>query len=285
MDDRADDPAAPATEEGLIFTLTEPTAHETPVLVEVPHAGLAVPEEVRETLLVPREVVLRDSDLFVDKLYANAPTQGASLLVANVSRYVVDLNRSADDVDRHTVPDHPDPRGLQPRGVVWRVTSEGKPALRAPLSYETLQDRLRRYHAPYHDALLARLESKRERFGHAVLLAAHSMPSLSRGATTPRADVVPGTRGRSTADARLIDCVQAHFREAGLTVRHDDPYRGGWSTATYGRPDAHWHAVQIELNRALYVEEATSRPKDGDFEALETIVLALIRKLGALALD
>lgn len=269
----------------MSFTLTEATAHGTPVLVEVPHAGLAVPEGVRETLLASREVVLRDSDLFVDKLYANSPREGATLLVANVSRYVVDLNRSPDDVDRHTVPDHPDPRGLQPRGVVWRVTTEGKPALREPLSYQALQDRLRRYHTPYHDVLVAQLESKRARFGHAVLLAAHSMPSASRGATTPRADVVPGTRGRTTADVRLIDCVQAHFREAGLTVRHDDPYRGGWSTANYGRPDAHWHAVQIELNRALYVEEATSRPKDGDFEALQKIVLGLVRKLGALVLD
>ena len=132
------------------------------------------------------------------------------------------------------------------------------------------------------------LEEKRERFGHAVLLAAHSMPSVSRvglPSSAPRADVVPGTRGRTTADARVIDCVDAHFRAAGLTVKHDDPYRGGWSTSNYGRPEEHWHAVQIELNRALYVDEETSQPRDGDFEALEAIVLGLVKELGALDLD
>lgn len=271
-----------------IFSLTQPPpGTETPVLVEVPHAGLAVPEAVRQELAVSGEVVLRDSDIYVDKLYARAPSAGASLLAARVSRYVVDLNRAPDDVDPTTVPDHPDPRGVQPRGVVWRVTTEGLPALRAPLTYAALEERLARFHAPYHAALERELERKRERFGHAVLLAAHSMPSMSRapGGGPLRADVVPGTRGRSTADARLIDLVDRHFREAGLVVRHDDPYRGGWSTQHYGRPAAGWHALQIEINRALYVDESTGRPKDGAFEAIEALVVELVRRVGALDLS
>src|SRR5688500_5424879 len=183
-----------------IFSLTTPDAGHTKVVVEVPHAGLALPEAVRETSLVSMDVVLRDSDAYVDKLYARAPSAGASLLVAKVSRYVVDLNRAPNDVDPQTVPDHPDPRGVQPRGVVWRVTTEGRPAMREPLTYSALEERLRRFHAPYHEALERELVRKRERFGHAVLLAAHSMPSVSRtgvGASSPRADVVPGTRGRT----------------------------------------------------------------------------------------
>jgi N-formylglutamate amidohydrolase len=267
------------------FALTLPGGPETPVLVEVPHAGLAIPDPVRQEVAVPLAVVLRDSDIYVDKLYAESPSVGASLLVAGVSRYVVDLNRAPDDVDPQTVPDHPDPRGVQPRGVVWRVTTDGRPALREPLTYAALEARLRRFHTPYHEALQRELERKRERFGHAILLAAHSMPSASRGGTgAPRADVVPGTRGRTTADARVIDLVDRHFREAGLTVRHDDPYRGGWSTSHYGRPAERWHAIQVELNRALYVDEATGRPRDGAFEAVSMLVIELVRKLGALEL-
>ncbi len=286
MDDRAADAAAAAAQEGLIFSLVEPEGNETSVLVEVPHAGLAVPDPVRDELIVARETRLRDSDIYVDALCARAPTRGATLLTAHVSRYVVDLNRAPDDVDHDTVPDHPDPRGVQPRGVVWRLTSEGLPALDRPLTYAALSERLARYHAPYHDALSARLEAKRARFGHAILLAAHSMPSVSRvgGRGARRADIVPGTRGRTTADARVIDLVGAHFRDAGLSVRHDDPYRGGWTTATYGRPDVGWHAIQLEINRALYVDEETCRPKDGDFEAIEALVLELVAKLGALEL-
>ena len=270
-----------------IFSLTQPPpGGETPVLVEVPHAGLAVPEAVRDEIVVSSEVVLRDSDLYVDKLYARAPSVGATLLAARVSRYVVDLNRAPDDVDPQTVPDHPDPRGVQPRGVVWRVTTEGLPALRAPLSYAALEERLSRFHAPYHRVLEAELVRKRARFGHAVLLAAHSMPSASRspGGGGARADVVPGTRGRSTADARLIDLVDQHFREAGLTVRHDDPYRGGWTTQHYGRPASGWHALQIELNRALYVDEQTFEPRSPAFEELSALLDSLVEKLGAIEL-
>ena len=275
--------ASPSRE---FFSLTHPAGDETPVLVEIPHAGLAVPESVQDELAVSPEVILRDSDIYVDRLYADAATRGATMLSANVSRYVVDLNRAPDDVDPQTVPDHPDPRGVQPRGVVWRVTTDGKPALREPLTFAALERRLRTFHAPYHAALEAQLRAKVARFGHAILLAAHSMPSVSRAqvAGPPRADVVPGTRGRSTAHAQVIDCVDEHFRAAGLSVRHDDPYRGGWSTSHYGRPADGCHAIQIELNRALYVDEDTCRPRDGAFERLQAIVNDLVAELGALKL-
>jgi N-formylglutamate deformylase len=269
-----------------IFSLTTPAGAETPVVVEIPHAGLAIPESVRGAIRVGSEVVLRDSDVYVDKLYADATSVGASMIAARISRYVVDLNRAPDDVDAVTVPDHPDPRGVQPRGVVWRVTTDGLPAMYEPLTYAALEERLRTFHAPYHRALEAELTRKRALFGFAILVAAHSMPSVSRSgaASVARADVVPGTRGRTSADPRVIDLVDRHFRDAGLSVRHDDPYRGGWTTATYGRPDAGWHAIQIELNRALYVEEDTSRPRTGAFDATAKLAVELVRKLGGLRL-
>jgi N-formylglutamate deformylase len=270
-----------------IFSLSVPREGETPVLVEIPHAGLGVPEALRDATLVSPDTILKDSDVYVDKLYARASSAGASVLTAQLSRYIVDLNRAPDDVDSQTVPDHPDPRGVQPRGVVWRVTTQGRPALREPLTYAALAERLRLYHAPYHEALDRELARKRERFGFAILLAAHSMPSTSRvgaSAAAIRADVVPGTRGRTTADERVIDLVDRHFREAGLTVRHDDPYRGGWTTATHGRPSEGLHAIQVELNRALYVEEESGRPRDGAFESIEALALELVRRLGALDL-
>jgi N-formylglutamate deformylase len=268
-----------------LFSLSAPASDERPVLVEVPHAGLAVPESVASELVVARDQLMRDADVYVDKLYAGAPSAGASLLVAHVSRYVVDLNRAPDDIEAETVPDHPDPRGVQPRGVVWRVTTEGRPALAHPLTYSALLDRLARFHAPYHNALDRELVRKQKKFGHAILIAAHSMPSSPRtGGAAIRADVVPGTRGRTSADPRIIDLVDRFFRDAGLSVRHDDPYRGGWTTARCGRPSEHLHAIQIELNRALYVDENNGRPKDGDFEKLSALLTELVRRLGAIAL-
>jgi N-formylglutamate deformylase len=270
------------------FELELPQSGARPVLVEVPHAGLLVPDEVRDELLAPEDAVRRDADIYVDRLYQNAPKLGSALLYAKISRYVVDLNRARDDVDAATVSDHPTPAGAQPRGVVWRTTTDGRPILSRALTYQALLGRLSRYYVPYHAALRGTLEQLRERFGFAVLVAGHSMPSLGRSMHADpgsrRADVVPGSCGRTSADARVIDLVDAHFRGAGLSVRHDDPYRGGFSTGHYGRPRDHWHAIQIELNRALYVDERTCTIKEPEFQELQGLLDALVVKLGALDL-
>lgn len=256
------------------FELIQP-ARETPVLVEVPHAGLAIPDVVRDELRATPAQVSRDSDIYVDKLCADAPSRGAHLLVAHTSRFVVDLNRAEDDIDGRTVPDHPAPKGTQPRGVVWRMTTEGRPLMSGPLDYERLERRLERFHRPYHAMLRETLDQLRARYGYAILIAAHSMPSAARRGAS-RADVVPGTRSGTTADRRIIDAVASHFRDAGLSVRHDEPYRGGYSTGYYGRPKEGWHAIQIELNRGLYVDEGNGKPKVGAFDSLRALMGGLV---------
>jgi N-formylglutamate amidohydrolase len=169
--------------------------------------------------------------------------------------------------------------------VVWRARTDGTPLLRAPLSEVQFQRRIDRYYTPYHETLRETAARLHRQHGHVVILAAHSMPSSGRrhlgGRQLRRADIVPGTRGRSTADGRIIDLVDAHFRSAGLSVKHDQPYRGGWTTASYGAPKRGQHAIQIELNRALYVDEETSEIKKDDFEQLGRV----LDELGRLMLD
>lgn len=268
------------------FKLILPKSNPVPLLVEVPHAGTHVPAAVLEELVVPADALLRDADIYVDELFANAPQHGSALLCANVSRFVVDLNRAQDDFDSATVSDHPTAPFAQPRGVVWRATTDGRSLLRRPLTFSALRKRLDAYYVPYHTALSETLESLRGQYGYAILVAGHSMPSRGRSlhvdAGVRRADVVPGTRGRTTAAARVIDLVDAHFRAAGLSVRHDDPYKGGFSTTHYGRPDLSVHAIQIELNRALYVDETTFERRAGAFEQLKEVLDSLVAKLGAL---
>ncbi len=265
------------------FKLHEPHGEAQPMLVEVPHAGLVIPDDIQQQLTVQEDVLRRDADIYVDALYADAPSRGAALLVAQSSRYVVDLNRAADDVDEFAVQDHPSPQKLFPRGVVWRVTTEGEHVLRTPLTYQQLTDRIQRFYEPYHQALTGRIIELRRQHSHVVLLAGHSMPSVGRrehlDAGTRRADVVPGTRGRTTADATLIDVVDAHFRNSGLSVRHDDPYKGGWTTGHYGNPDEGVHAIQVELNRALYVDELTFERREPEFTLLRQCLSELMVKL------
>ncbi len=266
--------------------LTHPTTTPSPVLVEVPHSGLQVPPEVESEIDATPSAMLRDSDIYVDQLYQRAPENGATLLVSRVSRYVVDLNRGPEDVDSAAVPKHPKARHVPARGVVWRARTDGTPLLRSPLTVAQFGRRIELFYEPYHRTLREVAAQIREQHGQVVILAAHSMPSTGRrtmgGGEVRRADIVPGTRGRSTADGRIIDLVDSHFRDAGLSVQHDQPYRGGWTTSTYGAPKRGQHAIQIELNRALYVDERTSEIKKHDFAQLQTVLDQLVGKLGNL---
>lgn len=267
------------------FDLTVPD-NSIPVLVEIPHAGLWVPEVVEHQLSAPQDALRRDADILVDQLCARVAEYGAARLATRVSRYVVDLNRSADDVDNAAVVGHPAPLRGQPRGVVWRATTDGRPVLRQPLTYSELMERLAQFYTPYHDALRDTLRVLQQRHGYVILLAAHSMPSRGRSlqpeAGLRRPDIVPGTRGRTSASGSIIDVVDAHFRGAGMSVRHDDPYRGGYTTQHYGRPAEGVHAVQVEINRALYVNERTGEPLRGrGFERVQSLMEELVQKLGA----
>ncbi len=264
------------------FSVHEPTSAETPLVVEIPHAGLWVDGPTLALLAAPARALGRDADLYVDELYADAPARGATALVAHVSRYVCDLNRSEHDLDGETVEGAP-AGARATRGIVWRLTSDGARVLDGPLPRRELERRLDAYYRPYHRMLASLLERKRAKFGYAVLLAAHSMPSVGRAAHgdahQPRADVVPGTRGRSSASARVIDAVDALARQNELSVAHDDPYQGGFTTQHYGRPDAGLHVVQVELARRLYMDEA-ALVKNAGFDRMRAFCADLASELG-----
>lgn len=267
----------------MTFTVTSPQGRETPLVVEVPHAGLEVDAQSLATLVCPARCIGNDADLFVDKLYARAPELGATLLVAHTSRYVLDLNRAETDVDSTVVLGVP--RLDAPHGLIWKRSTEGHPTLDGPLSRAELERRLESIHRPYHDRLRELLDEKRRKFGFALLLCAHSMPSSGRAGHadtgSPRADIVPGTRGRTTAASHLIDLPEALAVARGWSVVHDVPYRGGYTTAHYGKPAAGVHAVQVELNRRIYMDEQALAPLPERFEATEAYCLELVERLGA----
>ncbi len=253
--------------------------------MEVPHAGLSVDAVALATLAAPARSLGQDADLYVDELYADAPLEGATLLVAQASRYVCDLNRGEHEVD---------PLAAEggtteaPHGLIWRTTTEDAPALFRPIPRAELDRRLRLIHRPYHATLAALLAAKRERFGYAILLCGHSMPSRGRaGHVDPgrdRADVVPGSRGRTSAARDVIEQPDVLARERGWSVAHDDPYKGGFTTVNYGRPREHTHALQVELARRLYMDEQTLAKKQNDFEDTRAFCRALVARLGRLKL-
>lgn len=252
------------------------------MVVEVPHAGLGLDGESLATLIAPARSIARDADLYVDRLVELVPDTGAVSLISKMSRYYLDLNRDQDEHDGVAVQGS---RGRDaPHGLVWHRTTEGERALSGAIPREELERRIRRVYRPYHDQLKRLLLDRVSVFGHVVLLCAHSMPSNGRsvnGAEEPRADIVPGTRGQTTASRKLIQAVERVTQASGLGFRHDDPYRGGFSTVHYGVPRSSMHAIQIEVARRLYMNESTLQMLPDGVARLQAYFRDLVTVLGA----
>jgi N-formylglutamate amidohydrolase len=169
---------------------------------------------------------------------------------------------------------------------VWRTTTEDEPALTRPLSRDEYQWRVDRVHAPYHQKLRSILDAKIARFGYVILLCGHSMPSVGRAghidSGVRRADVVPGTRGRTSCHVRVIAAIEQVATDHDLTLEHDRPYKGGYTTAHYGRPSARVHAIQIELARRLYLDETKLQRLPGAMEATQALCRDFVAALAEL---
>jgi len=259
-------------------TQAEPT---TPVVLSVPHAGVAT--HGFEATISPELDVRCDADLYVDRLYRAGEADGPEVsLAARLSRFVCDLNRDPDDVSSGAVPEHHAPRNTDGRGFIWAITTAGVPALARPLTLDDWRARTA-LHATYHDAIAKALERARERFGFAVLVDGHSMPSRGRsGHKDPgrvRADVVPGDREGTSCAPSVSRLVGDHFASRGYSVAFNDPYKGGFITAHHGRPADNIHAIQIELRRDLYMDETTYELADAGFTRLQSALAELLSNL------
>lgn len=262
---------------------------ETAVVLSVPHAGIATTGF--EAALAPTLDVRGDADMLVDRLYAvdiDAPAASVQdrprfpFVAATLSRFVCDMNRDPDDVSPLAVPDHPAPRNTDGRGFVWAVTTTGGAALARPLVLDEWRAR-QAVHTAYHNAISQALARARDRFGFAVLVDGHSMPSVGRaGHKDPgrqRADIVPGDRDGTSCSGALSRLVERHFITAGYSVSFNDPYKGGFVTAHHGRPADRVHAIQIELRRDLYMDEATFAPRPEGFSRLQVTLADLLARL------
>lgn len=271
-----------------ILRIERPTIQTLPVVVDVPHAGEWIPDEAMAEMVVGDRTLRRDLDLYVDQLWRAAPAMGATLIASNVSRYVVDLNRAADDVSPETVEGavaRDLPGYYRDRGVVWRTTTDGTPVMAAPMSPEAFARRIATFHTPYHAAIDAELERVRAQFGFAILIDGHSMPSLGRrghtDAGTMRADIVPGDLNGASCAGSLRHLIVDTYREHGYRVAPNEPYKGGWITRSWGRPRDHIHAIQIEVNRRLYMDEETFRIKQRGMDRLRAACEAVLPQLAA----
>ena len=262
-----------------------------------PHSGRAYPPELLDRSRLDPLSLRRSEDAFVEELFAAAPGYGAPLIHADAPRAYVDLNRAPEELDPALI-EGVRANGLNPRlaaglGVIPRVVAEGVAIYDGKLPRAEAADRLRAVWRPWHDALTGLLEAARARHGFAVLIDCHSMPSdavrtIRRG-EGPRPDVVLGDRfGAACAPWLTARCERA-FIEAGLRCARNAPFAGGYITQRYGRPGRGVHALQIELDRSLYMDERTvsrSDRFDAFRAALDPVIAALAAPdAGALAAE
>lgn len=269
------------------YVLTRPHERTSPVIFASPHSGRDYPPEFLAQVVLDRHAIRSSEDAFVDRLFDMAPDLGAPLLAARAPRAYIDLNRAADELDPSVIEGiarapH-NPRISSGLGVIPRVVAGGRAIYRGKLPLAEAEGRIRRFWHPYHQALAALVEETRVAFGEAVLIDCHSMPHEAIEAHTrpgqPRPEVVLGDRYGATAGREVMERVEAAFAGAGLRVGRNAPFAGAYVAQAYGRPSRGVHVVQVEIDRALYMDEARVEPLAGfeDFRAvMEKVVAELV---------
>lgn len=272
------------------FHQVHPDKRTTSVVFASPHSGRAYPRSFLRHTVLDEHAVRSSEDAFVDELFAAAPQFGAPLIIAGAPRAYIDMNRSEDELDPALIEGvsrvgH-NPRVASGLGVVPRVVANGKAIYSGKISRAEAQQRIETYWRPYHDALRIQMDLSHQMFGRAILIDCHSMPHEAMDSVTRRGfrrpEVVLGDRFGAAADESIVDRIEAAFTAAGLLVARNTPFAGAFVTQHYGRPTRGQHAVQIEIDRALYMNEAQIRPNGNflKFKRLLNGVIADIAEIG-----
>ena len=272
------------------YLLQIPEKMSAPVVFASPHSGSLYPGDMREALCVPLETVRRTEDAFVDELFRAVPHKGGILVAAKYARTVADLNRDPRELDPDMFSDGvPRPCGMPTArvdaglGCLPRVAARGETIYGRRLTRAEGEARLSGIHDLYHQCLATELGSLKERHGRAFLIDCHSMPSVQPGRRN-LADIVLGDRFGSSCDPRLTGRIERAFRAHGFSVARNAPYAGGYTTRRYGRPKRDCHAVQIEINRGLYMDEhaITRLDRFSEIRAIITDVASQIVEIASL---
>lgn len=268
------------------FDVILPAAQTSCVVFASPHSGRDYAWSfMRKTVLNEHEI-RSSEDAFVDQLFECAPEYGATFLKAGAPRAFVDLNRARDELDPALIEGvkrlRHNPRVASGLGVVPRVVANGRAIYRGKMTLQEAQDRISRYWEPYHDKLQALLDQAHMRHGQTVLIDCHSMPHeamdgvLRSGMRRP--DVVLGDRFGAAASGDVVDRIEAAFTRAGFVVTRNAPFAGAYITQAYGKPAKGQHAVQVEIDRSLYMNEKLIRP-NGNFEAVQVALRDVVREV------
>lgn len=280
--------------EAVLEVLAPPTQY-LPLVLASPHSGRFYPDPFLAASRLDPLTLRRSEDGFVDEIFADAPLHGAPLLRALFPRAFLDTNREAFELDpemfAETLPAYCNTRSSRVNaglGTIARVVARGQEIYRDKLSFGEALERVERLYRPYHRALARLVDHTLHQFGYCILLDCHSMPSGGEDA----AGGSPDERGRApdfvlgdchghACSSAVTDTAIAWLTAHGYAVRRNAPYAGGYTTRHYGRPRAGIHALQIEINRSLYMDE-TNVSRKPFLATLAAQMAQLVAELGAI---
>ncbi|MFC0633601.1 N-formylglutamate amidohydrolase [Brevundimonas balnearis] len=278
-------PSSPSEIAPPVFRRHGPDLGATPLVFASPHSGDVYPSEPDpHPDLTPAFLRSAEDALMETLARSAAEAVDAPLLAACIGRAYIDLNRAPDDLDPAAVAGadavEPSPRARAGYGVIPRLSGDGRPLRASPLPRHEADRRLTRIHGVYHAELARLMEATRAAHGRAVLIDWHSMPGRAAGARpgVRGIDVVLGDRHGAACDAALVRRARAALEAKGLRVSLNRPYAGGWSTERWGRPAEGLHALQVEINRELYLDSVSLSPGPG-FARATAVAVDLARAL------
>ena len=268
------------------YRLNMPVNRNTSVVFASPHSGRSYSWAFLRKTVLDSKVIRSSEDAFVDILFGDVPSFGAPLLLAQTPRAFVDLNRNADELDPALIDgvktaSH-NLRVASGLGVVPRVVANGRAIYHGKISRCDVDARIAAHWQPYHMALEALIGQSQKLYGEAILIDCHSMPHEATKGTArrgvPRAEIVLGDRFGAAAGSDIVDRIEAAFVKAGLRVARNTPFAGAYITQRYGRPSKNQHAVQIEIDRSLYMDEALIQPNDS-FQSFQDLISSIAQEI------
>jgi N-formylglutamate amidohydrolase len=253
------------------FDLTLPSGGGTgPLVYASPHSGRLYPERLRAASRLQGLALRRSEDAFVDRLIAAAPEYGVPLLAARYARAFVDLNRDPWELDPAMFAE-PLPSFIKARsarvaaglGAIARIVAEGQDIYRGKLDFAEAAERIEAVHRPYHETLATLIRTRLAANGLCILVDWHSMPAAAAGGRGSAPDIVLGDLYGAAAGPEVTRRLERAFEALGYRVARNTPFAGAYTTERHGCPAEGVHVVQVEINRALYLDEATLEPTAG----------------------
>lgn len=274
------------------FEVEAPSVQTIPFVFSSPHSGTYYPLSFRAQSRLDAIMLRRSEDSFVDEIFSRAPAHGAPLIKATYARAYLDLNREPFELDpamfHGDLPVHVNassPRVTEGLGTIARIVASGTEIYRGKLDFADAEDRLETIYRPYHETLDRLVAATRLRFGCAVMIDCHSMPSAGANIAGPAcrrvADIILGDRHGTACSPRITDLAESYLRSKGYSVARNLPYAGGHNTKTHGRPDEGIHALQIEISRHLYMNQRLIE-RNPDFDIVRRDMTGLVAEFSAI---